>query len=242
MRRRRYALVAAVMAALVGVLAVGAWASARTPDRSGAPGYGPGMMDGYGAGATYGPDMMGGQYGPGMMGGGYWSGMMGGGYGLPGDGRRVVSLSAARQRAQAFADRLGGLRAGEVMQFAGNFYVELDTSDGHGATEVLVWPGNGAVSLEYGPAMMWNTRYGMHPYAAPASARVSAVEAKTAAQRWLDDQGGGLTAGEAEEFPGYYTLHTVQGGKVAGMLSVNAATGQVWYHTWHGAFVAMSEG
>jgi len=25
------------------------------------------------------------------------------------------------------------------------------------------------------------------------------------------------------------------------MLSVNGYTGQIWYHTWHGAFVDMSE-
>ncbi|MCS7235705.1 MAG: hypothetical protein RMM30_06995 [Armatimonadota bacterium] len=30
-------------------------------------------------------------------------------------------------------------------------------------------------------------------------------------------------------------------GKVFGMLSVNAYTGQVWYHTWHGAFVGEKE-
>jgi len=45
----------------------------------------------------------------------------------------------ARQRAQAFADRLG-LRAGEVIQFSNGFYAELLTADGDGATEVLVDP------------------------------------------------------------------------------------------------------
>jgi hypothetical protein len=28
---------------------------------------------------------------------------------------------------------------------------------------------------------------------------------------------------------------------VAGMLSVNGYTGQIWYHTWHGAFVQMKD-
>jgi hypothetical protein len=71
---------------------------------------------------------------------------------------------------------------------------------------------------------------------------VSPAEAVTAAQRWLDEQRPGLTAGEAEQFPGYYTLHTLRGGKIVGMMSVNASTGAVWYHTWHGQFIAMSEG
>jgi hypothetical protein len=141
-----------------------------------------------------------------------------------------------------FADQLGGLRAGEVMQFSRNFYVELETSDGRGATEVLVWPGDGAVSVEYGPAMMWNTRYGMHAWVgARERPRVSADEATTIAQRWLDGQRGGLTVGEPEEFPGYYTVHTMDSEKIAGMLSVNASTGAVWYHGWHGKYVAMNE-
>ena len=98
------------------------------------------------------------------------------------------------------------------------------------------------MSVEYGPAMMWNTTYGMHPGSAVDTSRVSTPEAATAAQRWLDDQRPGLTASEPEHFPGYYTLHTLHGGTIVGMMSVNAATGAVWYHTWHGQFIAMSEG
>lgn len=46
---------------------------------------------------------------------------------------------------------------------------------------------------------------------------------------------------KAEVFPGYYTLHTFQDGQVMGMLSVNGYTGQVWYHTWHGQLLEVSE-
>ena len=70
---------------------------------------------------------------------------------------------------------------------------------------------------------------------------VSATEARRLAQRALDSAGGGLTAGEPEPFPGYFTLHTLRGGKVTGMLSVNQTTGAVWFHWWHGDFVSMSE-
>jgi hypothetical protein len=31
----------------------------------------------------------------------------------------------------------------------------------------------------------------------------------------------------------------VKDGKIVGMMSVNALNGAVWYHTWHGTFVAM---
>jgi hypothetical protein len=165
-----------------------------------------------------------------------------------GDSRRVDSLAAARQRAQAYADRLG-LRAGEVIEFSNGFYAELLTGDGEGATEVLVDRVTGAVGVEYGPAMMWNTSYGMMRNAARgmyagatgATPVVSAVDAGRLAQRWLDDQRHGLTVGEPERFPGYYTFETLRGGKIDGMLSVNATTGAVWYHVWHGSFVAASE-
>ncbi|WP_405811456.1 hypothetical protein OG729_01425 [Streptomyces sp. NBC_00210] len=47
--------------------------------------------------------------------------------------------------------------------------------------------------------------------------------------------------GGPESYPGYYTLHTMQSGKITGMLSVNSSTGQVRYHTWHGTYIATSQ-
>jgi hypothetical protein len=136
MTRTRLALVVLVVAALAGLLTVGTWAvmgaSARSAPALMATGSGPGMMDGrYGGNMmTGGNGMMAGGYG--MMAGGY--GMMAGGYGLPGDGRPVTTLAAARQRAQVYADELG-LRTGEVIWFSNNFYAELLTLVGAGATE-----------------------------------------------------------------------------------------------------------
>ncbi len=221
MTRRRLALVAVIAVVLAGLTTVGAWASTRAMHRPVGTHAGTGMMNG-------GSGMMGGRYGAGMM----------GSYVLPGDGRQVRTLDAARDRAQLFADRFG-LRVGEVMQFSNNFYAELLTGDGKGATEVLVDPAGGAVRIEPGPAMMWNTRYGMH--ATGTTASVSADEARRIAQRWLDDQRAGSTAAAPTAFPGYYTMDFTRGGKIDGMLSVNATTGAVWYHTWHGTFIAASE-
>lgn len=42
-------------------------------------------------------------------------------------------------------------------------------------------------------------------------------------------------------FPGYYTLDTTRNGKTVGMLSVNARTGAVWHHGWHGRFLGEQE-
>ncbi|GAA2650835.1 hypothetical protein [Streptomyces vastus] len=156
--------------------------------------------------------------GPGMMGGHPC--------GLTGTGQPVTSLASAKARAGEFADRLG-LRVGEVMQFSRNFYAELTTHDGKGATEVLIDPAGGAVWLEYGPAMIWNTDYGMPMHRTTGTARISAPEAEKIARQWLDDHRSGQTPSEAEAFPGYYTLHTLKGNNITGMLSVNADTGQV---------------
>ncbi|MEU2741015.1 hypothetical protein ABZ656_38170 [Streptomyces sp. NPDC007095] len=169
-------------------------------------------------------------WGPGMMGRHYWQ---------RGDGTPVKTLDQARQRADAFADRLD-LRVGEVMQFSKNFYAELETPSGILATEILVDPADGDTGIEYGPAMMWNTDYGMH-YRGQSQNRISPGQAQDRAQQWLRDRGLGLTVGEAEAFPGYYTLHTLRSGKINGMLSVNASTGAVWDHTWHGRYIATSE-
>ena len=202
------------------------------------------------------------------------SGMMG--YADAGSGEPVRDLAAAKARAQRFAERLD-LRVGEVMRFDNHFYAELVDGQGRGATEVLVDPDSGSVVLEPGPAMMWNTRYGMMRGSAgtammasggrmgaggmmggdsgwmgdptwtprqgdrPGRAEVTVAEATTIAARWLKDHDPALRAGEAEPFPGYFTLHTMRGWAVDGMLSVNASTGAVWYHWWHGRFVEMSE-
>ncbi len=157
-----------------------------------------------------------------------------------GDGERVDSLGEAQERADAFAEQLSpDLQVGEVMRFSENFYVELEEADGTLATELLVDPTSGATRLEPGPAMMWNTRYGMMARSG-TPVRIDADRAHDIAARWAEDHDG-LDVGEAEAFPGYYTLHTLHDGRIDGMLSVNAATGDVWYHGWHGDFVEMSD-
>lgn len=70
---------------------------------------------------------------------------------------------------------------------------------------------------------------------------VDEAEAIELAQEYLNTVRPGTTADEeADAFYGYYTLHVLNDGEVTGMLSVNGDTGQVWYHTWHGAFVDMA--
>jgi hypothetical protein len=192
----------------------------------------------------------------------------------------VRTLAQARSEAQRFADR-NGLRVEEVLRFERNFYAKLVDKKGDGATEVLVDPATGLVTLEYGPAMMWNTRYDMMSgqgarmmgsYGASmmsgsgssgmmsgsgaagvmggsgsvggsttSMGSASLADAHAIAQRWLDaNQRGAQVEQDGDSFPGYFTLETLKGAKIVGMISVNASTGAVWPHWWHGRFIAKS--
>lgn len=173
---------------------------------------------------------------------GYGAGMMGTGMNgawLAGDGKPVEDLQQARVRAEEFAAELDPeLSVGEVMEFTENYYAELENSDGTLATEILVDPGTGAVQFEHGPAMMWNEDYGV--MATPSEGKgLTAAEARRRGSNWAKARG--LELGEADAFPGYYTMHTVRGGEIDGMVSVNASTGRVWLHSWHGEFLDMEE-
>lgn len=196
-------------------------------------------------------------------------GMMGQGYGAPGwgpQGGEVGSLPEARDAVEQAVRSYGNsdLEVAEVMEFANNYYAEVrEKESGTGAMELLVDKGTGQVYPEPGPNMMWNTRYGMMAggrgmggmmgqgggmmggsYRADPDEKVSVSpeQATDIANDYLDRVSPDTKAGEAEEFYGYYTLHTEKDGEITGMLSVNGYSGEVWYHSWHGPFVAMDEG
>ena len=179
-----------------------------------------------------------------MMGGSGMMGRPGGGLGpalLAGDGVPVTSIAAARDRA-AYAGAGVGLHPGEVIWFDNGYYVELKDAAGAPATEVIVGPATGAVSIEPGPAMMWNLRYGMYRTGASTPAAVTSQRARQLAEDWLARNMPGRLVQPPDTFPGYYTFETTTSdGTINGMLSVNATTGQVWYHNWHGRFIAKED-
>ena len=224
---RRPVMVVVLVAAVIALVASAAIAFGTL----GRPSSGPSMMRGSGQGQGQGAGMMGGQ-GAGMMGsmGMVW---------LPGDGVAVSSIPAARARATTAAAP-AGLHPGEVMWFDNGFYVELKDGAGKPATEVIVDPRTGAVTTEPGPAMMWNTRFGMHARGGDVGS-VDAAKARDIATSWLAANRAGTTIGGVDAYPGYFTLDLKRNGTVNGMLSVNSSTGAVWYHTWHGAFIAMED-
>ena len=99
-------------------------------------------------------------------------------------------------------------------------------------------PGYGGMMGGYGRGMMG----GQYPVTNPTGAMtVTSDHAATLAQKWLDQNQPGSSVETPDQFYGYYTVHTLKDGKITGMLSVNGYTGQVWYHSWHGAFIQMRQ-
>ncbi len=157
-----------------------------------------------------------------------------------------LDLEDAWEAVEQYLERngLGYLQVREVMEFSRNFYAIVEEPDTDmGAMELLVDRWTGLVGPEMGPNMMWNAKYGMMGHMMgywSGEMRISPEEAVNIAQQWLDLNLPGVQAEEhADAFYGYYTLHTLQNGRIAGMLSVHGTTGQVWYHTWHGEFLGM---
>lgn len=212
-----------------------------------AQGY-PGVMPYWGSGTPQPGGMMGGAgYGGMMNGSGVMpgSGMMGG-YTTTGTGQPVTSLDQAQRAVQTYVNRYGNsdLVLDEVMEFQQNFYaIVKEQSTGVSAFEVLVNKQTGAVFPEYGPDMMWNTKYGMMRWGNDTTQpmAVSSDQATKLAADWLAQNQPGATTETPDAFYGYYTLHITKDGNVTGMLSVNGYSGQVWYHTWHGDFIGMKE-
>ncbi len=142
---------------------------------------------------------------------------------------------------------LEGLEIAEIMEFSKNYYIEIAEADtGTGAMELLVDKSSGAIFPEYGPNMMWNLKYGMRarmPLSQDSiSMPITEDEALELAGKYLAKSNTGEHAGDdVEKFYGYYTIHTLdENDGIAGMLSVNGYSGDIWYHGWHGIFVDMT--
>jgi hypothetical protein len=164
----------------------------------------------------------------------------------------AISMDKAQQSVQSFLDRTGNsdLRVNELMEFDRNFYALVkEKSTGIGAFELLVNKTTGSVGYEPGPDMVWNAKYGMGRGfggmmgfgSASGSMTVSPDRATQIAQGWLDQRGGAYSAGTPDAFYGYYTFHFLKDGQIAGMLSINGSSGQVWFHSWHGNFIQSKE-
>jgi hypothetical protein len=162
---------------------------------------------------------------------------------------RDINLERAEGIAERYLDSLNDadIAIGEIMEFEYNHYVVYyEKSTGIGAFEMLIDKESGRIFPEYGPNMMWNTKYGhggmMGGFPqAPSGEAIGEEEALEIAKAFLDEVYPGSEAEDPHPFYGYYTIHTTQGGEISGMLSVNVYDGAVWYHNWHGSYVRSIE-
>ena len=177
--------------------------------------------------------------GPGMM----RSGMTGQGLMYSGMGMMAIYSADsqpipgadARGRAQAYANQYyPGAQIGDFMEFSLNYYVELKDTSNASIAEILVDRYTGAIAPEPGPNMIWNTRYsGRTPV---ASETYDMAAAKSEAEKFMAGYLPGSTIFDSMHYPGYYTFDFGRD-RIEGMLSVNAYTGDIWVHTWHGQFI-----
>lgn len=178
-----------------------------------------------------------------------------------------AALAVVRDRVEQWLGSAGfsGFRVSEVMAFTNNDYVAVDGKNGKPAFELLVAP-NRSWLMEEPASMMWSTRYGMladtsgtlQPmpgmsmmwgggmmgspsswYSRGTGKVTSLKQAVKVADAFLAKARPGESAEkDGRSYPGYFTMDTIHSGKTAGMLSVNASTGAVWYHGWHGTFLS----
>jgi len=237
------------------------------PAQGGNGGFGQGMLGMMQGNSGFGGGL--GMMSRGMMEmmGGDMMGMMGADDGEPGVDpgpapKRLTAAEVAKAVDAYLAQNYNNpdLEVVELMEFEKNFYAQVaEKSTEINAFELLIDPYTGVVWPEYGPNMMWNTRYGhmngmggmmMQGWGGKgigeptADTPVTVDQARKNAQAYLDARKSGLTIEEdTDVFYGYYTVHTLdKEGNTVGMLSVNGYTGRVWYHTWHGKFIGMVDG
>lgn len=175
-----------------------------------------------------------------------------------------ITMDQAKMLSQQYLSSIGNsnLAIKEIMEFQNNFYIvyfEKDT--GVAAFEMLIWKqtpssgmmgsgmmgervATGVIMPEPAPNMMWNTKYGTMGqgmmgtrYQGTAIMTATKDKALQLGQTYLDANLNGAKVEDATQFYGYFTIDYTVNGKIAGMLSVNGYTGQVWYHSWHGSFI-----
>ena len=208
---------------------------------------GSGMMSsGNGNGGMMGSGMMGSGNGYGsMMGpGSSFEGCGGSGTAGVSNGATPITIDQAKASVETYLEKAGNpeLEIAEIVEFTNHFYAGIkEIGTDKYAIELLVNRYTGTVYPEMGPNMMWNTKYGHMNWNTQGTATVTGEQAIDKAQKYLETTKPGTEFKSADEFYGYYTLEVIKGGNVYGMLSVNANTGAVWYHNWHGTFIKILE-
>jgi hypothetical protein len=224
-------LKAAAAIAAIGLLAAfsaGAAPRGAWQDRGGGPGgQWSGPMGGRGSH---------GGFGPGMIGRG-WNTVPGWEYLKKLD--KALTVETAKERvASALKDwGYADLAVDAVTAYDDGFYALVkEKATGKPALEAFVDPTYGTVSAGRGPETSWNTKYGRSlQWPLPSGKTITVDQAKNLVQQWLD-RSRDRTAYELKvvEFPGYFSVQLLDGGKLSGLVAVNAYTSQVWYRGGRG--------
>lgn len=185
---------------------------------------GPGMMNNPGYNYSYGYGMMGNM-------------MMGNMMALYYPESKPITQDVTLKNMESFARQYGSnIEVEDFMAFSSNYYAVMkDTASGQDIAEILVDRYSGSTYPEPGPNMMWNTRYGAGRMQAGSSG-YDLAGAKKLAEDFLTGYLPGAQIQESHEMPGYYTFDFGRN-ETEGMLSVNAYSGQIWVHTWHGFYL-----
>jgi hypothetical protein len=150
---------------------------------------------------------------------------------------KPITQDVASKNIEDFSRQYGSnTEVEDFMAFSSNYYaVVKDATSGQDIAEVLVDRYSGAAYPEPGPNMMWNTRYGAGRVQA-GSLSYDLAGAQQLAEDFLTGYLPGSQIQESHALPGYYTFDFGRN-ETESMLSVNAFSGQVWVHTWHGSFI-----
>jgi hypothetical protein len=201
-------------------------------------GMGPGMMNNPGSNYIYGSGMMNNlgynySYEYGMMG----NMMMGNMMALYYSGSIPITPDEAMRNMQSLAQQYGpNMEVEDFMAFSSNYYgVVKDTNSSRDIAEVIVDRYSGSAYPEPGPNMMWNTQYGAGRVQAEG-AIYDLAGSKELAEEFLTGYLPEAQIMESHEMPGYYTFDFGRE-DIEGMLSINAYSGQIWVHTWHGSYL-----
>ena len=150
---------------------------------------------------------------------------------------RPISEDVARKSMESLATQYGSnVEVEDFMIFSSNYYaVVKDVSSGKDIAEILVDRYSGSAYPEPGPNMMWNTQFGAGRTKTGGS-EYDLAEAENLTNSFLSGYLPEAKSLESKEMPGYYTFDFGRQG-IEGMLSLNAFSGQIWVHTWHGPYL-----
>lgn len=191
---------------------------------------GPGMMNNPGYNYSSGSGMMGGNMMTSNM-------MMGNMMALYYPESKPITQDEALRNMQNLSRQYGSnVEVEDFMVFSGNYYAVLkDLNSSQYMAEILVDRYSGSAYAEPGPNMMWNTQLGAGR-AKAEGADYDMAGAEKLAGDFLTGYLPGAQILESKAMPGYYTFDFGRQ-EIEGMLSVNAYSGQIWVHTWHGFYL-----